>query len=210
MAINTNPGKPIRQLATYNASGNFVTPAGTNVVFVSVRTATGGGGQAGSARYGQGQPGASGNAAANGIVSSAWVQVIPGITYAVVVGAAGAGATTAAGQGAPGNAGAVGGTSSFDGAIFTVPGSAGGTGGGRYLADGNRYTGTASNVITPTGGTTLGLVNPGPSTIPRTGTIANQTTGGSAGGNGGSPGVSSSTPKPGGNSGVAAQMFVYG
>ena len=48
MAINVNPGTPLRHVATYTATGNWTAPLGTTVAFVAIHGATGGGG-AGSA-----------------------------------------------------------------------------------------------------------------------------------------------------------------
>ena len=173
MAININPGTPLRHVATYTASGNFTTPIGTTVAFVSVHSSTGGGGgQTGSGH--QRYNGPSGFAGA-GRVSGAFVEVIPGSTVAVTIGAGGA-------AGGVGSAGATGGTTNFDGAIF-VPGSSGGAVGyqnGRY-SFGDRPA-AAADAVSATGTTSLTTLPPSSTTLTRTKTITGQLTGGAAGG----------------------------
>jgi len=117
MAINTNPGSPLRLVGSITTSGNFSVPAGTSVAFVSIHSSTGGGGgsQGPGPRYSLSGAGAAGG---TGIVAGAWVQVVPGSTYPVVIGAGGS-----AGTGGSNNAavsGGVGGTTSFDGGALVV------------------------------------------------------------------------------------------
>ena len=180
MAININPGSPLRHVATYNTSGNWTAPAGTNLAFVSIHSATGGGaaGHSRPQRYGQQLAGAAGG---TGIVSGAYVQVTPGSAHVVTIGAAGAGG---AGGGSDVNnaGGANGGTTTFDGA-FSVTGTGGAnawTTSGRYSINSN--VGASANSA---GTTSLTSLNPGNTTLIRTGTISNQATGASGGGAGG-------------------------
>jgi len=71
MAININPGTPLRQVATFNSSSNFTPPAGTNIVFVSIHAAAGGGGGGTfSGTFGSGAPVQAGG---NGLIGSAFV-----------------------------------------------------------------------------------------------------------------------------------------
>ena len=190
MAIDINPGTPLRAIASYTASGNFVVPAGTTRTFVSIHSATGGGGgRNAGCRYGGNTDGSAGGA---GIVSGAWVQVSPGSTYAIVIGAGGGAGTT--------GAGGTGGTSSFDGNAFVVTGSGGGT-------DNSNTAGAAS---TSSGLTTLSSLNPGGATIGKTGTISNQNTGALAAGvGGGGANRYNSFRNPSPSAGVSAQLYIY-
>jgi hypothetical protein len=194
MAININPGSPLRHVGTYNSSGNFIAPIGTSVAFVSIHGSTGGGsGGTGTLS------GATGGA---GIVSGAFVQVVPGASHVVTIGAGGAG-------GAPSNipvlpqAGATGGSTVFDGAI-TVTGSAGGNAiGARYSPGNTGAQGTAS------GYTNLTSLSPSANTLVRTGTISTQNTGGSSGGAGGNQGPARYNAGSVGFSGAAGQVHIY-
>ena len=175
MAINTNPGTPLRHVATYNATGNFVVPQSKDVVFVSIHSAIGGSGGGQGARYsGTGLPtGRSTGAGGQGKVSGAFVSVTPGGTYAVTIGAGGvAGAGSGIGNTA-GTAGGTGGTTSFDTAIVSV-GSGGGQGGDRYTANFNAGT-TAADA---SGITSLTSLSPTGALI-RTSGLTSQTTGAS-------------------------------
>ena len=177
MAINLNPGTPLRHVSTVTSSGNVFIPVGTTLAFVSIHSATGGTGGVrteGYQRY-NGIPGAGGA----GTVSGAFVQVTPGANAVVTIGAGGsAGAARAAGS--------TGGTTIFDGAI-TATGSAGGhvaVQAGRYSPGGFAPAGSAAPAATGT--TSLTSLSPGATTLVRTKTITSQATGGSAGGSGGS------------------------
>lgn len=177
MAININPGSPLRHVATFNATGNWTAPAGTNLAFVSIHSATSGGatftdryvGNAGG-RYAPATGGV-------GSVSGAYVQVTPGSSHAVTIGAGGTGATTTGvGNNRTGVVAGAGGSTIFDSA-FTATGSTTGTNAGRYF-NGNASTAASA----ATGTTTLTTVNPGSATLTRVGTISNQNTGGRSGG----------------------------
>jgi hypothetical protein len=119
---------PLRHIARATASGTFVIPPAISKVFVIVSGARGGVSQ------GNGQPGAS---QANG----GWVEVLPGSTAQLVIGAGGTN----------GQQGTAGGTTSFDGAI-TVTGSNGGSFDTRYNNASTGATGTRSDSSSlPTG-----------------------------------------------------------
>ena len=165
MSIDRNPGTPIRHVASFNSSGTFTPPPGTNLAFVSTVGAGSGGYSA--SRYGTGATGHAGG------VAGAYVQVIGGSPHVVTVGAGGsAGDSTASdNMNAPGR----GGTTSFDGRL-TITG-AGGNAGSRYTG-GNAITSAASGI------TTLTTINPGANALISTGAITSQTTGGSAAGTG--------------------------
>ena len=163
MAININPGSPLRHVATFNASGNWVGPSGTNIAFVAIHSATGGGGGSGSYQQNQSPGGI-------GAISGAFVQVTPGATHSVTVGAGGAGGTGGCGPNNTGfNSGATGGSSSFDG-VFTQPGSGGGLSTGRY----NQTAGATA--AAGTGTTSLTALSPG-GALARVATISSQNTG---------------------------------
>lgn len=189
MAININPGSPLRLLSVIGSSGNWTAPANTNVAFVSLHGASGGGGNMG--RY---QSAPNGTTGGGGIIAGAWVQVTPSATHAVVVGAGGA---AGAAINSPGiNTGATGGSTSFDGNSFIAYG---GIGGSRYVGNG----GSAA------GATTLSTLPPSNLAIPKTGTITSQLTGGTTGGS------SSGTSTPrygnanGAGAGQAGSVYIY-
>jgi len=118
---------PLRHIGRATTSGTFVVPASVSKVFVIVSGARGGSSQA------NGQPGAS-------LANGGYVEVLPGSTAQLVVGAGGTSSTQ----------GTAGGTTSFDGAL-TVTGSNGGSYDVRYGAA-NGATGTRSDSSTlPTG-----------------------------------------------------------
>lgn len=132
MAININPGAVQRHLATYNSSGNFTVAAGVNQIFVSMQSPPGGGGGSSrSNRYGDSM--GKGGTGGRGAICGAFVQVSPGSTYAIVVGAAGAGGAVGPTENSSGTAGGTGGSSTFDGNTFVVTGGAGGAGGQNYV-----------------------------------------------------------------------------
>ena len=105
MAIDSFSQPPLRHLASFISSGTFTVPEGATRLYVSVNGA-------------QGQNWYS-NARGNSVRGNGYVNVIPGKTAQVVIGA-----TAAAGTGLTA------GTTSFDGAII-VTGSQNGTQ-GRY------------------------------------------------------------------------------
>ena len=119
---------PLRHIGRATASGTFVIPASVSKVYVTVTGARGGQGGQGA------QPGA---ALANG----GFVEVLPGSTAQLIIGAGGTSAQQASG----------GGTTSFDGAI-TVTGSGGGSYDPRYGSASTGGTGSRSDASSlPTG-----------------------------------------------------------
>lgn len=185
MAINTNPVSPLRHVATFNSSGNYLAPAGATLAFVSIHGASGGGaGGTNNGRYATGGPGGS------GLVAGAFVQITPSGNHVVTVGAAGAAGI----QGNSGNGGS-GGTTSFDGALSVTGGTGGSVTQGRYS------TGTGGNQSTASGTTSLTSLSPS-GAIVRTGNISTQNTGAAAGGNGG-------VRYSAGAAGSAGQLHIY-
>jgi len=172
MSIDRNPGSPLRHVATYNSSGTFTPPPGTNLAFVSVVGAGSGG--YGSVRYTAGASGFGGG------IAAAYVQVIGGSPHVITIGAGGSGSIAAGNF--PMIAPGTGGTTSFDGRL-SITGSGGNTG-ARY---------SAGSIVNPTatGATTLTTLNPGATTLVSTGNITSQNTGGGTAGSaaGGSTGV---------------------
>jgi hypothetical protein len=211
MAIDINPGQPLRHVATFASTGNFVVPAGVTRIFASIHGTSGGGGGGGvGSRYSDGQnPGAAGG---GGRIAGAWIQVVPSATYSVTVGAAGTGGTKATGQTyTAGGTGGTGGTSSFDGSALSVTGGTGGTG-GRY---GNRYTARygGNPIAGSTGGasgtTALSTLPPSALSITRTGSITTQTTGATTGGGGGNSSQWASASNNAGGAGQAGIVYIY-
>jgi hypothetical protein len=176
MAINSNPTRALKHVATFTATGNYVVPQNTSIIFVSVHSSTGGSGGGGTPRYsGNGIPGSTFSGASGlGRVSGAFISVNPGGTYPVTIGAGGTAGAGAPGFNQTGGVGGTGGTTSFDSAI-SLAGSAGGGGGLRY-ASGPAGAGAP----TATGSTSLTALPPA-GAIVRTGTISNQTTGATSG-----------------------------
>jgi hypothetical protein len=128
MAVGQFFNPPLRHIGRATASGTFVIPASVSKVYVQVTSSRGGQGQQGS------QPGAA-------IVNAGYVEVLPGSTAQIIIGAGGANANQAA----------TGGTTSFDGAI-TVTGSGGGQYDQRYNSQSTGAVGTRSDSSTlPTG-----------------------------------------------------------
>ncbi|MBK9160039.1 MAG: hypothetical protein IPM27_00465 [Nitrosomonadales bacterium] len=148
---------------TFTASGNWVAPPGVTSVTVE---AWGGGGAGGAAT---GNP-AKGGGGAGGQYASKVLTVVPGNTYAVVVGAGGIGGA--------GN-GPVGGDSTFGATLVVAKGGAGGG-----LASANNSAGIAGIGSAVNGvGTTVFAGGSGSSGIP---------TGGAGGGGAGSTGAGGS------------------
>jgi len=164
----TVPSK-LRHLQSFVSSGSFYPPAGTTVVYVAVLGATSGGTSQSDFRYSS--PGASGSTPTYG----AYVQVNPQAPHVVTIGAGGA-------------IGAVGGTTSFDGAITVNSGNPGNNGGG--WTSGN--AGSAGSI---TAITSLPALNPGNNTLVRV-------NGGAAGSN-----ISGTANRTAGISGV---VHIYG
>lgn len=175
MAININPGSPLRHVSSFTSSGTWTAPLGATRAFVSVHGATGG--QSGGRRYNY--AGASGIAP----VSGGWVQITPGAGHGVTIGAAGSGGA----NGPSATGGSSGGTTTFDGAI-TITGSQG----GQVGSDGANGSSSAT--------TSLTTINPGGSTIVRVTDYTTQTSGGAQ-----TPGVGNGRySQSGGASGVAS------
>ena len=194
MAININPGSPLRHVATFNSSGSFTPPPGTNLAFVSVVGAGSGG--YGSVRYATGATGFAGG------VAGAYMQVVGGSPHVVTIGAGGTGSVAAHNN--PMVAPGTGGTTSFDGRL-TITGAGGNTGA--------RYSGGSANTSTTTGSTALTTINPGATTLISTGTITSQTTGGSAGG-AGAGSITGTTPRyqqgnTTGSAGTGGAVHIY-
>jgi len=208
MAININPGSPVRHVSTFTASGNFTPPPGINVAFISVHSSTGGGGGGGS---GGSLSSGTGGTSGDGKVSGAFVEVIPGVAHAIAIGAGGAGgaAPTPGSRyvAYTGGTGATGGTTTFDGTALAVPGSSGGVGGfggTRYRYQGTNG-GTGAVAGAPTGITSLTSLPPS-GALTRTKTITQQATGGTAGSAGG---VGQRYSGPAGTAGASAIVHVY-
>jgi hypothetical protein len=199
MAIDINPGKSLRHATTVNSTGNWTPPPGTNLAFIAVHGATGGGG-GGSyhARYSGGQP-QSGNGGA-GLIAGAWVQVTPGLAHAITIGAGGAGGAGTNNHSGSGSAGAAGGTTIFDNAITVT-----GTGGGAPTNFNNQTPGATGSAGSASGQTSLTALSP-TGAIVRTATIATQTTGGIAGGVGAN---SSRYTFSAGGAGSSGQVHIY-
>jgi hypothetical protein len=204
MAINVNPGVPVRHVATYTGSGTFVTPAGRTLAFVALHGASGGGGGSAGTRYGgrYGLGGVGGQAR----ISGAFVQVVPGGSHSVTVGAAGTAGfgTTTVNQAAQ-NGGA-GGSTIFD-SVFTQPGGSGGQGayGDRYSATSGAAGAAAAN---GSGVTALTALSPS-GALPRVGSITTQATGANNGGNGGTGRNDRYGTAPAGQVGTAGQVNIY-
>ena len=180
MAINTNPGSPLRHAQSFVTSGTFTTPPTATLAFVSVHGATGGGGgSAGNRYYGPQQGGNSGPS----IVASGFVELVPGGTHLVTIGAGGAPGNGATNQNVAGNAASAGGITIFDGAI-TANSSGGGSGGNRYGGG----QATAGSNASASGTTTLTSSAVPNTAIIRTKSFTTQNTGGNAVGAGASTG----------------------
>ena len=197
MAINPFGSAPLRHIASYTTSGNFVVPAGINSVFVSIHGASGGGaGGTQNAGYGASAQNNNINKGASGIISGAFVQVVPSSTYAVAIGAGGT-------AGSANAQGGTGGTTSFDTLAFSVTGGPGSV---------TSYTGqNTSNVGqgSASGQTSLTTLSPS-GAITRTGTITNQNTGGTVGGNAGANSSGGNRYSAGvGAIGAAGQVYIY-
>ncbi len=197
MAINPFGSAPLRHIASYTSSGNFVVPAGINSVFVSIHGSAGGG-AGGTQNAGYNAPSTANNInkGASGLISGAFVQVVPSSTYAVAIGAGGAGGNS-------NQTGATGGTTSFDTLAFQVTGSAGSV---------TSYSGqnTANVAVGSSSGQTSLTTLPPSGAITRTGSITNQNTGGTTGGN---QGQNSSQGNRYGASagaiGASGQVYIY-
>lgn len=196
MAINSFGSAPLRHIASYNSSGNFVVPAGVNSVFVSIHGASGGGAGGTTGSNNQGALSNNINKGGSGIISGAFVQVVPSSTYAIAIGAAGAGGNFGA-------TGGTGGTTSFDSSAFSVTGSAGSTPSFSGQNTANVASGTSA------GQTSLTTLSPA-GAITRTASIANQNTGGTVGGNAGTNSDYGNRYGGGaGSVGAAGQVYIY-
>lgn len=190
MAINVSPGQGQKLIATYNSSGNFVTPAGVNTIFVGVRGGSGGGG---GAPYTHGGVAAAGGAS---FETTGFVNVIPGTTYVVTVGAGGAaGPTNANGNSTGGTAGGAGGTSAFDTPTISV------TGGGGGATNSN----ATANAGTSTAATALPNMKPSANALAK---VFSAVSVSSPGGTAGSA-ESRYGPRISGGAGTAGQVVIY-
>ena len=146
MAIDSNPvSKPTTLLAVFTSSGNFTIPTGTNKVFVSVSGASGGSAGHGTRYFHRYVGGAGGNTK----VAAGWVNVIPGSTHVVTIGAAGTGGASSNryGAGAAGNAG---GSSSFGSFIVQSGGGGGNSAGAPAGPNGNAGAAGGTTFLTET------------------------------------------------------------
>ena len=203
MAININPGTPLRHVATFNSSTNWVAPAGCTLAFVALHGASGGAGGSAPTRYGNSVSSGKGGDAR---ISGAFVQVTPGSAHVITIGAAGTGG---AGRNTSGQsqAGGAGGSTNFDNA-FIQTGGAGGNG-----ANASRYSASAgsagADASAGTGTTSLTSLSPAGALV-RTATISSQATGASGGG-AATFGCTEryGTNSPSGAAGSAGQINIY-
>jgi len=200
MAININPGSPVRHVATFNSSTNWVAPAGCTLAFVSIHGASGGG--RGGVGYNSDPANNTGIGGA-GIVSGAWVQVTPGSSHVITIGAGGAGGAANANLSANPIAGAGAGTTIFDSSL-TVTGANG-------AGAATRNTNSVGTVGAASGTTTLTSLSPGASTLARVATLAaTQNTGAFAGGGQGAMGNSRyGVTTAAGGTGSSGQIHIY-
>jgi hypothetical protein len=119
MAAGNFFNPPLRHVTRITSSGTFIIPSTISKMFVTVTGARGG--QSGNGS----QPGAS-------ISQGGYVEVLPGSTVSITIGAGGT---------SGGSSGTTGGTTSFDGAL-TVTGSTGGSQDPRY---GGTFTGSSGS-----------------------------------------------------------------
>jgi hypothetical protein len=201
MAIDRNPGAPLRHVASITSTGNWIAPAGVTSAFISIHGA--GGGSGGAAPFGNryGIDGRASGAGGAGPAASAWVQVNPGGTHSVTIGAAGTGGTVPATNSA--NAGTSAGTTNFDGAITVT----GGAGGEAMIPNSHGSSRPAGANGTASGITALTTLSPSNLTITRVGTISSQNTGGGTGG------AAVAAPRYGqgsvGSAGTAGVIHIY-
>lgn len=128
----TNYAEP-KGKATFLASGAFVSPPGVTRVKVTV---TAGGGSGSGCRGTSTSQTISGSGGGAGGTAISWVNVVPGVSYPVVVGSGGSAVTGAIN----GNSGA---SSSFNGTVLALGGSGGTAGGG----GGNGGNGSGSDIV---------------------------------------------------------------
>jgi hypothetical protein len=200
MAININPGSPVRHVATFNTSTNWTAPAGCTLAFVSIHGSTGGG--RGGVTFGADSNNNTGVGGA-GIVSGAWVQVTPGSAHVVTIGAGGAGGAANNNQSATPAAGAVGGTTTFDTALSVA--------GGNGAPSATRNSNSVGTVGAASGTTSLTSLSPSASALARVATLAaTQNTGAFAGGTQGGFGNSRyGSQSSAGNAGASGQIHIY-
>ena len=141
MAVNTTGTTKLRHLATFRTTGIFTVPKGVTKIWVTVNGASGGAGG-----YNP-PPNYFGGAGGAAKIIGAWVNVVPGGTYPVIIGAAGSAGVNG------GNAGGTGGTTYFDGSLV-VNGGNGGAYGGAAGNVGNTAAETNLPVLYPTGAET--------------------------------------------------------
>jgi len=200
MAININPGQPVRHVATFNSSTNWVAPLGTTLAFVSMH-GSGGGGR-GGVSFG-GDPNNNTGVGGAGIVGGAWVQVTPGSSHVITIGAGGAGGAGNTNTNSTPAAGSQGGTTSFDSSFFVF--------GGNGAPSATRNTNSAGTTSNASATTTLTSLSPGAATVPRVlSEPTTQTSGGFAFGNQGAHGNARYGANPAaGNAGQSGQIHIY-
>lgn len=137
MAVDNFSSPPLRHIAKVTSSGTFVVPNNISRVFVVIVGSRGGTGTQNS------QPGAAGRGAG-------WVEVLPGSTCQVVIGAGGTS------NAVPNPSGNSGGTTLFDGSVV-VTGASGGQYDNRYGAH-NSQAGSASFDTSLPGGAPSGAI----------------------------------------------------
>lgn len=169
----------------FTTNGSWICPAGVTTAYLSGCAGGAGGGASALVGSPVGTGGGGGGGGAGQAVIREPVTVVPGTSYAVVIGAAGAGGTPATGQGNPGGNG---GNTTFGGTLLVLTG---GTGGGGGL--------TSSTV--PAGGAGGSGFPPGSYGTDGTPGIVSGQGGGGAGGSGPFGGAGGST-RGGQNAGI--------
>lgn len=120
------PSPYVRQMARFTSSGTWVCPWYVTTAYISGCGAAGAGGAAGGGASGNVGAGGGGGGAGQSMVRQP-VTVVPGTSYAVVIGAGGTAATTP-GSGA-GNSGGGGGSTTVAALSISLAGGTGGAGG---------------------------------------------------------------------------------
>lgn len=121
----------------FTSNGTWTCPEGVTVIYIYACAGGGGGGGGGSAGSVTTVAGGGGGGGAGAFVLAQPVNVTPGVTYTIVIGAGGAAGAGGSSSGSTGNPGGSGGTTSFinNGTnILALPGGAGAAGGG-YSSD---------------------------------------------------------------------------
>ncbi len=121
----------------FTSNGTWTCPAGVTTIYVSACAGGGGGGGGGSAGSITTVAGGGGGGGAGAFVLAQPVNVTPGATYTVVIGAGGAAGAGGSSSGSTGNPGSSGGSTGFSlngTSILALVGGSGGAGGG-YSSD---------------------------------------------------------------------------